>query len=987
MGATFAFSMFLETQATRQFVATVQARYLAEGGVSFARVILDEDRAGSRVDDEREAWVQEVSGSDADVDADGAREARWHTVTGDEGAAAGRYAVTISDEASKANLNAARLETSPLELGAINVTTVLQQAGFDAARAQEIADALVRYRNGDDERPGRGGIDDDGDGAIDEADEYQPLALQGDDRRLEGLEELAGIANVTAEELRRLSRFATVYSWDTNVSVAGKARVNVNTATASELLVVLLEAGVKDPWQAAANMADYVDADLEMSRVSKSAQRLSVPQGLPTNGWTWRDAPEGHYASERPGGETLVWSVEAPTGTFRLLAHGLEGTNVGDVTVAGQLKPSVDAGASLGTFSLDGTLEIRIDHREPAGTSCAFSGVELVSGDQQAGVTVRGIEAVRINELMVEPTLELTATEPTMEKPLGSDWIYDGAAALFKNAGTGQATWTWQESAVLGNQSYYVRVFGRSGQRVGQVRIGGQSVMLVDGARHPATLSVGADKKISLTIGKTESDSTYYFKGLALSLEPDGEYIELINLSEQRIAVGGWTIDGELAGGRQARLPAGAILEPHGLLVAAVDLEDQQAGLAGNGIDARSTWKVLETANAVELEFPSGPPSADDDWLKTSVPGGGAARLILRAGDVTVDEVQYAEPLPTTTAFQSLEKGDPTIVKDADLNGVDDGWFASGLQYTPGLANNNEGLKETVGLTTITHDPSAEVAVLNRPLAGVGELAGLPSGTPWRPFASSDLAKLVDRLTVEGMRLEAEGHLTAGPDAWTEKADGFYEYSSTQVPAVNGTWRWTNLTDGSYRLSLYSCRGCRGEQVAMRWERGEGAFSDWSPPLSTDAQGRVVVGQISIGSAEGTPSHQLVLEVSCASPNGVCHVDHIRLDPQLIRVGPINVNTAPRGVLLALPGMTEALADRIIAGRPYGDQDHKGYGIGDLLLGGVLGSTEQEKLSVFRQLAHLLTTRSDVFHILSLAHAMERDRAVAAQRIEAVVQR
>jgi hypothetical protein len=86
--------------------------------------------------------------------------------------------------------------------------------------------------------------------------------------------------------------------------------------------------------------------------------------------------------------------------------------------------------------------------------------------------------------------------------------------------------------------------------------------------------------------------------------------------------------------------------------------------------------------------------------------------------------------------------------------------------------------------------------------------------------------------------------------------------------------------------------------------------------------------------------------------------------------------------------MTEPLAGRIISGRPYGDQDQKGRGIGDLLVGEVFGADEEGKLAVFRRLAHLLTTRSDVFQIQSVGQATgEDDRVNASQRITTVVQR
>ena len=460
--------------------------------------------------------------------------------------------------------------------------------------------------------------------------------------------------------------------------------------------------------------------------------------------------------------------------------------------------------------------------------------------------------------------------------------------------------------------------------------------------------------------------------------------------------VSGWTIEGELAGGRQAKLPAGSVIAPHGLLVAAVDVADTQTGVAANGIDARSAWEISDEVNAVQLEFPSGAPSADDDWLKASGPNP-TSSLILRSGTATVDEVEY--PPQTSNKFQSLEKGDPTVIVDTNQNGIDEGWYPSLQLYTPGFANDNDGLKEVVGPKTIVHDPSKEITVLNRPLKGVGELAGLPSGKAWKPFSSTALAKIVDRLTVEGYRLETEGHWSGvgGQDAWEEKAEGFVHTDPAKAD-VAGRWQWRGIPDGDYRVSLYGCDGCLGEQMSVRWEGRDGAMTAWSPALSTDAQGRVVIGHIMVGlpaptdaggpaSGDGTPSQMLTLEVTCQSPGGICHFNHAQLDPQPIRVGPINVNTAPRDVLLALPGMTEALASRIIAGRPYGDQDHKGRGIGDLLMGEVLGTDEEERLEAFRRLAHLLTTRSDVFQIISLGQATDDDRTRATQRIITVVQR
>ena len=133
---------------------------------------------------------------------------------------------------------------------------------------------------------------------------------------------------------------------------------------------------------------------------------------------------------------------------------------------------------------------------------------------------------------------------------------------------------------------------------------------------------------------------------------------------------------------------------------------------------------------------------------------------------------------------------------------------------------------------------------------------------------------------------------------------------------------------------------------------------------------------------------------ACNSPkrhsvSGVCHLDAIGLDPRMIRIGQVNVNTAPLEVLRSLPDMTDALISRLIAGRPYGNQDDKGRGIGDLLIGDVLASDEEDKVDTFRRIAHLLTTRSDVFQIQSVGQSLdgESHRVRATQRVFTVVQR
>ncbi len=979
MGVAFAFSMYLETQATRQFVATTQARYMAEAGVSHGWALLDEDRLSSRVDDDTESWDKILSGSDMDVDRDGQRESRFWSVTDQKGEVLGRYALKITDEANKIHLDVTHRDISPLDLGAVDLKKLLKEAQID--NPDRVADAIEQYRYGLDRSPGVALVDDDRDGSVDEADEYEPLSLYGDDQRLEGLEGLVGIAGLDTDDLARLAKLATVYSWDLNISVRGQVRLNVNTATADELFSTLLEAGVEDPWQAAVNIADAADSDNDISHLSESSRQYSLTNQGALGSWHW---VEDHYETDEPEGESLSWTVSVPTGTYQLRAWGVSGMKIGDLTLDASFFPSVDSGEYLGEHTFNGPVLLRVSHRGSRGETFAFKGIELIPDPDGQAKTVRGIEGVRVNELMIEPVMGLDVSAAIFDAQ-GSDWVCPLGSNVCSNSGVGQARWSWT-NLLLQPGRYHLRLYGSSaGQTVGQVSVDGNSQLLLHGQRHPATVSVGSDHKITLSIGKTASEATYYIQRISLSRQPDAEYIEFINLTDAPVDASGWMIEGDAVAGRQAQLPTGSVIDAHGFLVAGVDLDDAQEGLSGNGIDARSVWEMANQAAStiVQLKFPGGGPSPDDDWLKVSMPPQTPARLIVRNGDMTVDEVEYRLPLSTTAAFQSLEKGDPSAIGDSDDNGIDDVWYPALQLYTPGSANHNDGMQQLKGEEIILHDPQEEIEIPNRPLEWIGQMVGLPSGRVWESLSSTDLAKVVDRLTVDGLRLEAEDHLVSGQDAWRE-TEGGYAYSSTDESESVGTWQWSSIPDGPYRMSLY---GWPQEQMSVRWHLHDGSMSPWSVALSSDAQGRIVVGRIVIGPKEGTAANTLTLEVTCASVNKICHMDAVQLDPQLRRVGLVNINTAGLGVLRVLPGMTDTIASRVIAGRPYGDQGQKGRGIGDLLLTDALGITEEDRLAAFRKMAHLLTVRSDCFQIVAIGQTLHDDEVLATQRVQAIIQR
>jgi CRP-like cAMP-binding protein len=89
---------------------------------------------------------------------------------------------------------------------------------------------------------------------------------------------VAAVTGWDTDDLRRVSRLATVYSWDLNAAVTGKPRVNVNTATAVELL--RLAASRLHGTASALEEALAHDVPTRLSRrLCELARRHGVPDG------------------------------------------------------------------------------------------------------------------------------------------------------------------------------------------------------------------------------------------------------------------------------------------------------------------------------------------------------------------------------------------------------------------------------------------------------------------------------------------------------------------------------------------------------------------------------------------------------------------------------------------------------------------------------------------------------------------------------------
>jgi len=122
--------------------------------------------------------------------------------------------------------------------------------------------------------------------------------------------------------------------------------------------------------------------------------------------------------------------------------------------------------------------------------------------------------------------------------------------------------------------------------------------------------------------------------------------------------------------------------------------------------------------------------------------------------------------------------------------------------------------------------------------------------------------------------------------------------------------------------------------------------------------------------------------------------------PQKPVQGRININTAGKQVLEALPGIDSTLSQAIIN---YGNSKKRPFNeIGEILqilLLARLGSNgkdddkdgyideEDEREAIFRSLSNLITTRSNCFTVISLGEVVKNDETVAERKIKAVIDR
>lgn len=210
LAAGIAFSVRSEMNVAGEFTDRVKARYIAHAGLQRALAELSSDNPG--IDAYLETWTELRSDDEG-----------WDF--GD-----GIFIVRVSDETGKLNINTVNRDT---------LIAFFTQIVGDSVQAEEIADAIVDWRDSDDEPQLLGA----------ESDYYLTLEqpYRAKNAPFDSPFELLLVRGVTREifygdpELGTppLTELVTAYSAVPNIDERGFPRVNINTATREQLIEAL----------------------------------------------------------------------------------------------------------------------------------------------------------------------------------------------------------------------------------------------------------------------------------------------------------------------------------------------------------------------------------------------------------------------------------------------------------------------------------------------------------------------------------------------------------------------------------------------------------------------------------------------------------------------------------------------------------------------------------------------------------------------------
>ncbi|MBU1630640.1 MAG: helix-hairpin-helix domain-containing protein [Candidatus Omnitrophica bacterium] len=480
IGITFMYTMRMEEKTAFNYMQGLKASYIAKSGIEHAIIVLKSDgrdtgfvsyelsKWGYRNDDLNDstfsAYVDDDDNSvnndttyiSSYSDAVERRDSRWIYVADDNGDTVGRYAVLIIDESSKININTAGFQVvgsdnwdnspddprqgwKPFEINLrdffyagsddeLKYWDLPDSLGNEWEAAQVLADNILIYQYGSDGEAGdnnfddnadsvilgHDGIDNDADGDVDEEDEglddpyefvaWKPYTYVGGvnaDTPFITVEEIKEVADIGDTTFQKIKPYLTVYSSDENTTDSGFLRMNINLIKdATSLYSVMFEA-----WQ------DLISPDFTYEELKRLSAQCAV--------------------------NTIDYADTDNVSTFLEISHEDTGLVTG-VSAVDNLNDSNQnwdddewIGAKITVVSASGLKQVRTiydndnnmvwitrnwDTDPPAGSYYHI----------QDNAVTRGVEAIRINEIMVKPAYQWEAEELfENSEDFGIDWDFD----------------------------------------------------------------------------------------------------------------------------------------------------------------------------------------------------------------------------------------------------------------------------------------------------------------------------------------------------------------------------------------------------------------------------------------------------------------------------------------------------------------------------------------------------------------------------------
>ncbi len=890
---SFCLAIYWQTKQAEHHLSLAKAEFLVEAAFSHGRTVLKEDREKNTFDYEQDEWRRYFEGKDGDEkidnDGDGTPDSKWIDFQDGRGNIIGRYAVLIKDESSKININTAgECKKDPL-------LECHQGRGFSTYEVS-----------------------------------------------LEDFFECFKPSSVDPEELTE-KILKERYGPD------GKPG----------------EKGVDDNLNNPILESDGIDNDADGDTDEKD-EGIDEPQEFNPyhpKGPKDHDKPyDRPFLSIRQVRPLVPDSKTDPkTDNFKRIANQITclsfERDISRKIISGEIQEFLRL--NINTLSAD---ELVVFFKEAEKEAKIFDKEAEISDKEQKAVNivdfrdkdfaateyceVKGVEGIRINEIMVKPILKVDTTKDQNPE---KGWIWKGNHYENYCESTPQeyGEWEWSD---LPSGKYRLILYGEEDERVGDVIANGTSQEDVKhGQRFKETVTVDEKGKFTLKIRNNKENTTTYFKYLELSQQPDTEYIELVNLTNKDVDLSGWQIKTKFF--PPATIPKGTSIrrkddKEENYLVLTVDKEDKCAGIDGDGISFINVWKDIPEEKICQLDFESKKFNPDDDFLYN----GGDEITLKDKEENPVEIVEYLSK--DILYYRTLEKGDPVHLSDNNKNNIYDGWSTFESSSPGGTP------------TKINSGVQSLPEFANHDFISCGYLLDVPtSKKPDEKFSVDDLDKIIDRITTSSLILQAEakGCKLEGVN-WelVEREPPQTDWFESKTSGSEGTWKWTaadGIEDGVYYLYL---AGRKGDEIFVSWDE-----KDEQGNIKKDEEGNPIEIKLlstfrddnlaSFGSIHIT-GRELVLKIKHPDSSKTSHFDYILLTPAPFSYtfGRININTASDCVLMSLPDITDSEIEKIKKERPYSN-------IAQLLTKEII--TKER----FKKWANLITVRSDVYEIIVTA--------------------